>query len=414
MALMLTLGVFLFLLDPLAVSSSPAPRVSVDPAEIAALTDEARKAIGVQNGPDSVATVTTIEGQLFTLFSGLNIDRERGTFRFRGAPPSRLLPDPSTRSKDGRVSPRAVLQPGSKQPLEARLGGLYSDDGRYNGFDRDYAGGGTALYLEGQLYYFYHGENIFRMEQGSKPTSRAFDGWGGLGLAVWEPRTGSFRKLGQVVGLGAPNGVSAKGNNPEACEQTAPMADEANAVFNPSDNYIYLYYSDASPTQPNRSQVSLARSSREDFLRSVKAGTPPRFLKYFEGRFSEPGVTSQGMGGRSSPILDKLGYRSPHVLWLPKNRMYLMVTVQGHQKVELRMSRDGLKWDHPVPLATARQGTSALYPYLYGPRLGDGNESDYILLFTQVTRNHDEKTGQNRISYKDGASLQQRKVRITW
>lgn len=394
-------------------ASSPAPTATVEPAAVSALTNERRKAIGIQNGPDSIAAVVTMNGSAFTLFSGMTVARERGTFRFAGTPLGQLTPDPAERH-NGRLIPRPVLRPGKEQPVPVALGGIEGPAGVYNGFDRDYAGGGTALDLDGEIYYFYHGENNFRFEpSGDRSRESKSNGWGGIGLAIWEPDAQMFRKCGQILGMNAPNGVTSEGNDPANCRQTFALADEANAVYNPSDGFIYLYYSDSAAEQ-GRSHVTVARVKKKDLVDAVKAGQVPRFLKYYQDGFSEPGMLDHGTGGRSSGVLGRLGYRSAHVTWLPKHKCYLMVVGFAHERICLRTSTNGVDWSQDTALATVREGFSALYPYLYGPKLQAGNESDFWLLFTEISSTRDARTGRNQVSFKEGASLQRRRVRLAW
>lgn len=395
----LRLGVLGFVV--LTCCTSPAQPPLPDTS--AAVTNQRRHELGVQNGPDSLAAVVETGQGWITLFSGTNSQGTRGTFRFLGVPWESLRPDPILPGS-GPPVPRPVLLPGSADPIPRELGGLYTIQGTYNGFDRDYAGGGTALLLDQRLFYFYHGENSFRKDPGGKVTGSS-DGWSGIGVAEWDPARLAFRKCGQILGLSEPNGVDARGNHPEQSRQRTPSSDEANVVYDPAADALLLYYSDMA--LPG-TQVSVARLGRADFLKAIEAHQVPAFKKYYQGSFSQPALTSQGQGGLSSPLLEGRGYRSPHVLRLAHRKLFVMVVGEKHQTVWLRTSEDGLRWSAGTPVAQGPDGASLLYPSVYLP--DPNNESEVLVLYTQVATQK-RLDGKPRHDWSN-ASLQQRRVRI--
>lgn len=366
------------------------------------LSNEQRLSLGLTNGPDSIPAVIAMDGGPHTLFSGLNALGQRGTFRFAGTLLDRLRPSPASHDTSRGVVPRPVLRPGKEQPVPAKHGGILAPDGSYNGFDRDYAGGGTALDLGGEIFYFYHGENIdsTRKSRESGPPA----GWSGLGLAIWNPGSQSFEKLGQIVGMTASNGLTASGEfRAEACRQTAPMSDEANAVLNPNDGYVYLFYSDSTPRSEKRSHVTVARASVKSLLEAAKAGRCPEFLKFHEGEFSQPGLTELGLGGPSSPILDRLGYRSAHVVWLESRKQFVMAVGRGQEQIFLLTSGNGTSWSQPRPVARALEGHRIHYPYLWPSAPG---EFPLRLLYVQIAEGFDPAIAGKRPAFKFGATVE--------
>jgi hypothetical protein len=367
------------------------------------LSNEQRLSLGLTNGPDSIPEVIAMGGATYTLFSGLNAAGQRGTFRFSGTLLDRLTPSPAAKDpSSGAVIPRPVLRPGKEQPLPPELGGIRSPDGSYNGFDRDYAGGGTALNIDGEIFYFYHGENIDR----SRPSGEVGPppGWSGIGLAIWDPWSQNFEKLGQIVGMTASNGLSATGEfQSDACKQAAPMSDEANAVLNPDDGYVYLFYSDSTPKAEKRSHVTVARASAKSLREAAKSRQCPSFLKFYQGEFSQPGLTQLGLGGPSSPILDRLGYRSAHVVWLASRRQFVMAVGRGQEQIFLLTSSNATSWSEPRPVGRALEGHRILYPYLWPTEPG---EFPLRLVYLQIAEAFDPAVGRKRAAFKFGATME--------
>lgn len=338
------------------------------------LSDAQRRALGIQSGPDGVAAFCRLRGQATVLFPGMNSRRERGTFAF-SCGPAGLVGDWAWMQSDPRGwCPRPLLRPSFVS----------------NEFDRDYAGGGTTLEADGRLYYFYHGENNFRLDP--NPTnSEPGAGWSGLGMAVWDEAGQAFRRCGQVIGLQVPSGVGPEGNRPELCQQTSPMADEANAVYNPDDGYVYLFYSDGNPggRPGDLSRVAVARCARSELSRGI-------FRKYYAGGWSEP-----GLGGRAAPLTPNGSYRSPCVIWLKERRCFAMALGQSHERITLRLSPDAVNWTEIGLLATARPGLSVLYP-----GLSELENGELQLTYTEVGKVN------KALNWEGGATLELKTARL--
>lgn len=348
-----------------------------------------RKDLGIKNGPDCpVAQLLNADGSRYLYFSGATQGNVRGTFRFRSnADLTKIVADPKIGTE-----PRPVLLPGKVSPNPDGQ----KEGGTYTGFDRDYAGGGTVFNCASsnasigskQLLYFYHGENHTdpwgTTHRGPKL------GWTGLGMSKWNQTKKSFEKTQQVIGMGLTNKWTGTRENP-LTKQRPAISSMGNVVYNPSDGYLYLYYTDQTDQLEyagkgyqcdTRPCITVARALAKDICAAAEKGTKVLWRKYYKGKFSEPALfTSQtanslnllATGGKFTPLFKRTGENqnkgevTPHVTYLEGKKIFAMVSIQRpDDAILVRYSKDGVSWSEPQTLVEDQSNqTTIFYPYIY-------------------------------------------------
>lgn len=216
-------------------------------------------------------------------------------------------------------------------------------------FDNGYAGVG-GVYLDrskNELLAFYHAED--HANKGLSPSGQ--NAWmGSVGAASSRDGGRSFRKLGQV--LTSRHRFNAK-------PASSGLGDISICV-DKTNTYLLAHYVDFSRARKHGVQTCVARSRLSD------RGMPGTWKKYFEGRFSEPGLQ-----GHESHIfsgwVDHADYYSPQVQYSKVLKKYVMVFcavfyTEVHREpnqlprtpkmsgVYLSTSDDAIHWNKPTQL----------------------------------------------------------------
>ncbi len=222
--------------------------------------------------------------------------------------------------------------------------------GEPGAYDGGYAGATGAVESGGVLYVAYHAE-----DQEGMGTLAGTDGVPGfhasVGLASSADGGRTFRKLGQVVTSHRPKGWRFYAG------QRDSGAGDSWLMRSHDGAWWYLYYTEHSREGGRGVQICMARAP---------ASAPPApgaFRKLHEGAFDEP-----GLGGRDTPVLSGLAFDqgevfSPHVVYSPALKLYVMVMNLDVWKeflearslarsgMYLATSGDGVRWSRPEPLA---------------------------------------------------------------
>jgi hypothetical protein len=352
--------------------------------ETTLISNAMRAALGLVAGPDtSAARITNPDGSFELYFAGKNINNDTGTFRFHAAS------DFSTVTNDPMAP---VLRPASEQPNPGPI------PNAAGGFDRDYAGGGTPFQCPGpggKLLYFYHGEN-YTDPYCLTTYACCSIGWSGIGIAYWDTAQAKFVKDGQIIGANLPNqwyGTAASPIN----LITPPGIPSGMAFYNPTDGYLYLYYTDrttnpeyaGAPWKCNSSNcITVARALATTVCANAgQGGLHTEWSKYYHGSFSSPALNADGSGGEFSPLSPAPGGGQPTAIKL-SNGVWVMAAVYL-TGIIVRTSLDGIAWSarqwvvQRVPPPTP----VAYYPYLY--EAGPGTVG---MTYTRVKRTAKGKT----------------------
>lgn len=219
-----------------------------------------------------------------------------------------------------------------------------------NAYDGQYAGI-NCIYSDKQrdeLLAFTHCEKPTPKRPGGGPAPF----YASVALAVSKDNGQTFTKLGPIL-TGVPEDPKwtgyAQGNA------------EGSVTTDPTGQWLYLYYTDHSRTDPasgrTRSVITcVARSKLGD------GGRPGTWKKYFQGDFSEP-----GLGGKDSEVANCW---AANVTYVPEMRRYIMVGVRDG--LCFFTSQDGIHWsgrtgltnDEDVYVDTNRNKSSAWHPCL--------------------------------------------------
>jgi hypothetical protein len=254
--------------------------------------------------------------------------------------------------------------------------------------------------------YFYHGENH------TDPATATYyseftRGWTGLGLAVWDADGGqpfALNKIDQVVGLNCPNAWVDAGLLPDAGTGTGqehPSSGEANALYDPLDGNVYLYFNDrsADPAIADppfdcgcawqaafKTCAAVARAPLAEVCANAVRGAHTQWFKYYDGGFSAPAVAADGTGGPFTPVFQGEGGGPLTPFVYLDQGAFLLVYAVGHELVQATSSNDGVHFDAGVTtLAVADAGglpafASMFYPYLFAA--GEGAEAGLWLTFS--------------------------------
>ena len=219
-------------------------------------------------------------------------------------------------------------------------------------FDQNYAGVGQVYYdaAHGILIGLYHGEYWY---------GGPFPFYAGLGLAVSDDFGVTWTKLGQVV-------------SPQTARSGSCQVDVSSGtlVARP-DGYFYTYYDDEA-TGCVGFNIALARARISDVVAAAVARVLPAgnlWFKYFNGAFTEPGVTDRSNpalgGGAFTTLFDTSGNAwFPSVAWNSAVGKYVMAYAAGWTGIAIRFSDDGITWSSPTQVVsggTVPSGGNAIY-----------------------------------------------------
>jgi len=201
----------------------------------------------------------------------------------------------------------------------------------------DHASGGPVYFDEEhqQLLLFYHGETF--------TDGDASDYYAYLGLAVSDDHGATFDDLGRII----TSDLAA--DDPD---RHRPV-DVGSGAYVIRDGCFYVYFHDRG-NGPVRRSLSVARARVDDVLDAARRRATPRFTKWCDGTWEEPGV-----GGRSAELF----HTDPQwVVWFdvatiePLGCDLLVYStswlVQGvpHWNYMTALSTDGVSWSSPQPL----------------------------------------------------------------
>ena len=239
--------------------------------------------------------------------------------------------------------------------------------GGTNDFDRNYAGGGTVYYdsATGILIHLYHGEHWL--------TSSYFPFYGAMGIAYSRNLGQTWDKLGEVI-------------SPQTARTSTCQVDPGAGTLVPRpDGYFYAYYVDRA-TGCSTFEMAVARAKISDVIAAAQAGKPLTsgagnlFKKYYNGSFSQPGVSdlanSAAGGGAYTPLFISQGNAAfPSVAWDSTFNQFVMAYAIAWSGIYVRYSSDGINWSTPTQVAsggTAPAGGNAMfYPTVFNTGGGD-------------------------------------------
>lgn len=214
--------------------------------------------------------------------------------------------------------------------------------------DVDHASGGPLHFDEdsGLLFLLYHGEYF---EAGDHRDYYSF-----LGLAVSRGDE-HFHDLGPIV-------TSDLDRRDPARHRPVEMGPGAIAVI---DGWFHVYFCDRGHEYIRR-HLSVARARVDDLVECARANRAPRFTKYADGRFSQPGI-----GGLSAELL---GHTRLWVAWydvmhLGQHGRWLLLFSTSRRPLNgvprwnygVSESTDGITWSAPRELLGAPEPAEILY-----------------------------------------------------
>ena len=212
--------------------------------------------------------------------------------------------------------------------------------------DVDHASGGPLHQLgpSDLMVLVYHGEHF---QAGNARIYRSF-----LGLAVSRNGGQSFRDLGQIV-------------TPEWNPGRTGLVEVGSGATIVRDGVFDVYFQEKGSRSVARN-LSVARASVREVTAAAANGEAPRFMKYSDGSFEQP-----GLGGASAELFDSERGRAAWfdtVFLEPLGHSALVFsTVErvidglAHWNHCMSLSEDGIRWSDPVRLWDEPQPAEMIY-----------------------------------------------------
>lgn len=233
--------------------------------------------------------------------------------------------------------------------------------GKHGSYDNGYAGiAGVFRNEPGKIYALYHAED----QEGMAPIAGGIPGFYACVAAATSSDEGrTWQKLGPAITSSLPRTWAAYP------EQADRGIGEPCLIANPSGKYLYAYYTDHTRSDSSGVQIGMARASLP-----VKT---PGWNKYFNGRFTEPGI-----GGKNTPVISAHHLKEadaimPYVTYSGTLQSYVMLfnvncwrelaepTRPAVSGIYVCYSKDGIQWSEPERLiadyAVARIGSSVAW-----------------------------------------------------
>lgn len=223
--------------------------------------------------------------------------------------------------------------------------------GKYDSFENGYVGvSGAYQDPDGKLYAVYHAEDQNGMP---KLTGGVIPGfYCSVALASSLDGGRTWEKLGQVITSNKPKEWTAYQGQPDR------GVGEPWILVSKDGKYRYLYYTDHSRQDNRGVQICMARSPMN------QPPTPGNWQKYYNGKFSEPGI-----GGKDTPIMSVLVFNQaeammPNVVYSSFLGKYIMTfnfdvwkefinnTGLKDSGIYIAYSDDGIHWSQPEKLIT--------------------------------------------------------------
>jgi hypothetical protein len=227
-----------------------------------------------------------------------------------------------------------------------------------------YAGGGPVYRVPpgregaGDLLLVYQAARATYVAPHHYPDSYQYQNgfWSYLGIAKSSDDGLTWSDLGIIISASQPydpNGVSMDIGNGEL-------------VTDPTDTYFYIYFPDRL-VDGTVIFMSVARSPIDELLRDAARYRSPRFTKYFDGDWHEPGI-----GGKSSSVLPSdLDYAGDaNVVYSHHLKRYVAV-FDDNQNISYAESHDGISWTSPILLHSTDPNIAFGG---YAVAVGDGDE----------------------------------------
>jgi hypothetical protein len=230
-----------------------------------------------------------------------------------------------------------VLKPGAAGSPDnhyAGIGGIYDDTARK------------------RVMGFYHAED--KEGIGVVEVNGVQGFYGTICAAEASTNDTAFRKLGPAISADKPK--LPRGWETEGGPRGAWLAQgvgEPSVCVDATGKYLHCYFVEWSNRLKRGVQICVARCSTDS------GGIPGSWQKYYNGRFSEP-----GLGGHETPVVSA-GHQAdaytPHVQYVKEWQRYVMVFGVGVQSeiharplkpirsgLYVTTSRDGVNWAKPV------------------------------------------------------------------
>ena len=247
--------------------------------------------------------------------------------------------------------------------------------------DYDYLAGGPVFTHQGVLYMIYHFERHHDND--------AMRFYSGLGLAYSNDQGKTFTDLGTImqpnIDFDHPGGHG--------------IVEVCGGAYIIDGGYIYVYFRDRlndgaylivdgyftkiAGEGSEDIALSVMRASLEDIATAQANGTTPMFIKYYDGEFSQPGVS-----GLSSNILGEIGsVRWFDFLYDKSLNEYVMIYAQNTTStaVNLFLARSADKINWSIPMQMTHETDECFYPTAIStgddPKISDGS---FYVFYTQA------------------------------
>ena len=220
--------------------------------------------------------------------------------------------------------------------------------GAKGSFDNGYAGAGSVYHdkKHGELLIFYHAEDHEGMPR--VPYNNVQGAYWSIVLAIAYDHSMRTEKVGQIL--------TASVKKTGTTWDMLGIGDVC-VIPDASQTYFYAYFTDITRKKgvfDVHVKIGMARCRIDD------GGRPGKWMKYYDGDFTEPGLEGKEGTVVFPPWLDSEVF-APHVTYIPAMKAYIMVCNVSVHSDHLKplaknagifycYSKDGIRWSDPERL----------------------------------------------------------------
>jgi hypothetical protein len=228
-----------------------------------------------------------------------------------------------------------------------------------------YAGGGPVYRVPpgregaGDLLLVYQGARATYVAPHHYPDSYQYQNgfWSYLGLAKSSDDGLTWSDLGIIISA----------NQPYEPNGDSMDIGEGDLVTDSTETYFYIYFPDRIVNGTSDTFMSVARAPIDELLADAARHRTPRFRKYNDGDWNEPGI-----GGKSSSVLpSNLDYAGDANVVYSRDLKRYVAVFDDTQNISYAESPDGIGWTSPNLLHSTDPNIAFGG---YAVAVGDGDE----------------------------------------
>jgi hypothetical protein len=247
---------------------------------------------------------------------------------------------------------------GNTAPIESVLHSVHLPP------DMLYAGGGPVYRVPpgregaGDLLLVYQAARATYVAPHHYPDSYQYQNgfWSYLGIAKSSDDGLTWSDLGIIISA----------NQPYQPDSDSFDVGNGGLVMDPTETYFYMYFPDRIVNGTSDTFMSVARAPIDELLRDAAHHRTPRFTKYYNGDWNEPGI-----GGKSSSVLPaSLDYAGDANVVYSRHLKRYVAVFDDTANISYAESPDGICWTSPILLYASDPNIAGAG---YAVAVGDGD-----------------------------------------